>query len=213
MRFSVKDLNLSIDHETGTVKFQSLAFENAVFISRMAACCHSNGNAMNLLSPPWSISHVDMHQKQSSPNGNLIGASFEIKTNLPDVDVILRFKLSPDTAMGFIQLEINNDGDTPLSIEHLTSLDILPGNLHLGGAEVAEPAFYSNGWQSWSTTGAYGLGDKQRTSNLGLFQNPMVINSGTPKPKGRYWGSRQPGWPPGGISFPRKTFWQPGSAI
>ena len=185
MRFSVKDLNLIIDHETGTVKFQSLAFENAAFISRIAARCHSSGNAMNLLSPPWSIGHVDMYQKQSSPNGNLIGASFEIKTKLPGVDVILRLKLSPDTAMGFIQLEINNDGDTPLSIEHLTILDILPGNLHLGGAEVAEPAFYSNGWQSWSTTGTYGLGDKQRASNLGPFQNPMVINPGTPKPKGR----------------------------
>jgi len=80
-------------YETGTVKFQSLAFENAAFISRIAARCHSSGNAMNLLSPPWSIGHVDMYQKQSSPNGNLIGASFEIKTNLPGVDVILRLKL------------------------------------------------------------------------------------------------------------------------
>ena len=155
MQFSVKNLNLNIDHETGIVEFQSSAFENAAFISRMAVRCHSSGKTMNLLSPPWSISHVDMHQKQSTPNENLIGASFEINTNLPGVNVILRLKLSSDIAIGFIQLEINNHGDTPLSIERLTPLDILPGDLHLGDAEVAEPAIYSNGWQSWSYSGAY----------------------------------------------------------
>ncbi|MEA3325770.1 MAG: alpha-galactosidase [Chloroflexota bacterium] len=184
MQFSVKDLNLNIDHTTGTVEFQSSAFENAAFLSRNAVRCHSSGKTMNLLSPPWSIGHVDMHQKQSTPHGNLIGSSFEIKTNLPGVNVILRLKLSPDNAMGFIQLEIKNEGATPISIERLTTLDILPGDLHLGDAEIAEPAIYSNGWQSWSTTGAYGLGDKQRSSILGPFQNPMVINPGTPKPKG-----------------------------
>jgi len=179
MHFSVEDLNLSIDLDTSTVEFQSNAIENTAFRSRMAIRCQSNGKAFNLLSSPWSITHVEKDQKVSTPIGNLIGGTIEIKTNLPGVNVIFRLGLSPDIPMGFIQLEINNNGDKPLSIERLTILDIHPGDLHLGVANESDPAFFSNGWQSWSTTGAYGSGSKQRSSILGPFQNPMVINDTT----------------------------------
>ena len=42
---------------------------------------------------------------------------------------------------------------------------------------------FTNGWQSWSFSAGYGLSQKQRHSRLGFFQNPMIVNSGTPFPK------------------------------
>ena len=40
--------------------------------------------------------------------------------------------------------------------------------------------FFSNGWQSWSHSGAYRRDDAMRRSRLVLLQNPMVVNPGTP---------------------------------
>jgi len=47
--------------------------------------------------------------------------------------------------------------------------------------ELNQFAFFANGWQSWSSSGAYLSGSRMRRSNLGLLQNPMVINPGTPE--------------------------------
>ena len=40
--------------------------------------------------------------------------------------------------------------------------------------------FFSNGWQSWSYSGAYRGDERMRRSKLGFLQEPMVINPGTP---------------------------------
>jgi alpha-galactosidase len=53
--------------------------------------------------------------------------------------------------------------------------------LSAGGGD---PAFFSNGWQSWSSTGAYGWQERQRRTRLRFFTEPMRINAGTPQPRG-----------------------------
>ena len=40
--------------------------------------------------------------------------------------------------------------------------------------------FYSNGWQSWSTTGSYRPANRMRRTRLGFLQEPMVVNPYTP---------------------------------
>lgn len=55
------------------------------------------------------------------------------------------------------------------------------GHLVLG-AEVGDPAFFSNGWQSWNHTGTYGWHERQRPTRLGPFTAPMRVNAGTPHP-------------------------------
>lgn len=55
-------------------------------------------------------------------------------------------------------------------------------NLHLKeNQDINHFAFFANGWQSWSSSSAYLSGSRMRRSNLGLLQNPMVINPGTPE--------------------------------
>jgi alpha-galactosidase len=54
-------------------------------------------------------------------------------------------------------------------------------NLFLNQPAIKEHlSFFSNGWQSWSSTGSYNSGDKMRTTRLGILQEPMIFNPGTP---------------------------------
>ncbi len=184
MRFSVGDLYLDINQEAGTIECQSTTFEEAGIVSQIAVQCQSNSEQIDLISQPWSINQVNMDQP-STPVGNLVGATIELNTNLQGVVVILRVGLSQDIAMAFIQLEVRNGTDLPLSVENLTLLEVQSGKIRLGGQRVSNPAFFSNGWQSWSTTGTYRKGDQQRSSILGPFQNIMVTNAGTPTTKGQ----------------------------
>ncbi len=121
----------------------------------------------------------------SSPIGEAQISAFSYQTQLPGVSLIVRIGLAADQPFMLIQLEVSNQSDLPLAVEQLTPVDITSGALHLGIENTPKPVFYSNGWQSWSSTGAYSLGDRQRTSILGPFQSPMVFNPGTPKPKRR----------------------------
>jgi alpha-galactosidase len=45
-----------------------------------------------------------------------------------------------------------------------------------------EPAFFGNGWQSWSYAGVYGAEDHFRRTRLGPVRVPVDVNAGTPQP-------------------------------
>jgi alpha-galactosidase len=45
-----------------------------------------------------------------------------------------------------------------------------------------EPAFYANGWQSWSYSGVYGVHERFRRNRLSFLAAPMWVNAGTPQP-------------------------------
>ena len=47
---------------------------------------------------------------------------------------------------------------------------------------IASPAFFSNGWGSWNSTGVYGMNESFRTTRLGFLHAPMRVNAGTPQP-------------------------------
>jgi len=59
-------------------------------------------------------------------------------------------------------------------------LMIKPGDLSLGSPSPEMLTFYSNGWQSWSSTGIFKQGDKQHTSIISKFQSPQIYNPSTP---------------------------------
>jgi len=50
-------------------------------------------------------------------------------------------------------------------------------------AGPGQPAFFTNGWQSWGYTGALGAGDHYPYTRLGPFTTPMKVNRGTPQPR------------------------------
>jgi len=87
-------------------------------------------------------------------------------------------------------VEITNRSSQTMIIEQIALLETeKPDSYNVFFPEKdGRLAFYSNGWQSWSSSGAYMAGSRMRHSNLGFLQNPMVINPGTPgyRAKGKF---------------------------
>jgi alpha-galactosidase len=121
------------------------------------------------------------------------------------VRVIVTFLLPKDYPLLLWRLTLENRGRRPILVDRLEMLNIgfryapeagftpavvgalrgaRQGHLILA-SELGDPAFFSNGWQSWNHTGVYGWQEKQRRTRLGPFSEPMRINAGTPSPRRR----------------------------
>jgi alpha-galactosidase len=96
----------------------------------------------------------------------------------------VHFKFDESNLVFLWQVLIKNLSGEPVFIDKLTMLkprSLAQSNLAFCSQEnPADFRFYSNGWQSWSFTGAYSGGDRMRKSRLGLLQEPIVLNPGTP---------------------------------
>lgn len=84
---------------------------------------------------------------------------------------------------GLWKLSLYNEGSDPVWIAQIDLLDgsnpVTSHPLVLGSSPLPL-RFYLNGWQSWSYTGTLNTEQSMPRSRLGPFQNPMVLNAGTP---------------------------------
>jgi alpha-galactosidase len=104
----------------------------------------------------------------------------------------LDFALPVDGPLFFWRAELENRGSQPIWVERMELLRAghFPGSSPAGEVPASQlrglagqPAFFSNGWQSWSYTGVYGAQERFKRTRLGPFTAPMRVNAGTPQPK------------------------------
>ena len=103
----------------------------------------------------------------------------------------LSFRGSSDQAMLLWRCEVTNCTNRPITIDKIILLEPARAgqdNVDLGTGSNKDLAFFVNGWQSWSRSGAYAADSRMRQSRLGILQEPMVLNPGTPRlhSKGRF---------------------------
>ncbi len=177
---------LSIDPSTASLTFQSERSPHCKIQSRLNAAVKINGQRIDLLPPSWEILEQDEPVKRQSPSGTIAQTRLLLSTVLPGVTVTLRLGVTGDNSITILQMQIHNDSADTLILDQVTLMNTVPGSLSLGDADSnPDLTFYSHGWQSWSSTSAFRQGEKQHTSILKRFQNPMVVNPGTPQPKDR----------------------------
>ncbi|HSN93664.1 MAG TPA: alpha-galactosidase, partial [Anaerolineaceae bacterium] len=118
--------------------------------------------------------------RQAEP-GRTQFSGFELSyfDRLHKLDFVVELGLMLDQPMLLVRERLVNSGHNAVWPRRLFAGIIQRGKLHLG-AEEMEPTFYANGWQSWSPTATYRLGDKQERSWMGPIANPMIVNPGTP---------------------------------
>ena len=176
--------SLSIDPATGRLVFQPDNPKNCELTSHLNVSATIHGRQVDLLPENWSVLTVDKPVKRKLVFGNVTQNRIQLATTHPGVTLSLILSVTGNGSPVILQMEIQNDSADTLILERLTLLDIIPGDLILGdGDSSPEYSFYSQGWQSWSNTGAYKQDEKQPKSILKRFQIPMIINAGTPQPK------------------------------
>jgi len=102
----------------------------------------------------------------------------------------LTFALLEEQPIFCWRAALRNLGSRPVWIDRIDLLQVgqEEGSQVALHSQAGEMAFFSNGWQSWSYSGAYGAQASMRRSRLGPVQSPMGTNPATPiftKP-GRY---------------------------
>ncbi|MEN4011856.1 MAG: alpha-galactosidase [Bellilinea sp.] len=139
----------------------------------------------NILSQTWEPCTVETNQMLPTRLGSLNVVSIHSGEHPGGLWVEMQF--GQINALPFLlwRVLLHNRGEQPVWINRIELLRAggrKPGSMLVLGGEFSphHTWFYSNGWQSWSFTGAYSARDSMRRSNLGSFQRPMIINAGTP---------------------------------
>src|SRR5574340_1126193 len=130
----------------------------------------------------WDITSPS---EASSPHGPLIQVSARCPENDSGIQATITFALAQERPLFLWKIDLQNAGPEPVWLERIEFLRVggQPGFGTLdfpGDPAAARWSFFSNGWQSWSHTGAYLPGQAMRISRLGRLQQPMVVNAGTP---------------------------------
>jgi len=155
----------------------------------------------------WRLPHFSRPEKESSLHGPLQplqmtldpehdGLSYTITFALPDEHPFLLWKLNVENlgthsvyidriemlSVGFIY-QSRSGPRGMLDLSPSSDAERIGKRNHRLPHPPGELAFYSNGWQSWSYSGVYGMSERYKRTHLGPFTSPLRVNAGTPQPK------------------------------
>lgn len=148
---------------------------------------------------------VDHQRTVPSPHGPLRELELVSDPDINGISVRVTFSLAEKQPLMLSKIKVENGGNQPVYLDRLEFLNAgfvyvahaslplmkytgyrnisgLPNGSVRVSPDLGEPAFFSNGWQSWSYTGTYGLTDRFRRTRLGPLTSPMRVNAGTPHP-------------------------------
>lgn len=154
----------------------------------------------------WRNPQIQGPGEIDSPNGKLQTITVETGPDSNGLYFIIEFALAEDHPLFLWRLTVDNRSKYWIEIERLTLMQagffpkrkLLPNpgpltvkykSTPVGYGAVrphpdpGELAFFSNGWQSWSYSGTRGAQEKQISTRLGFFAEPMWYHAGTPRPK------------------------------
>lgn len=128
----------------------------------------------------------------TAPPGEAMHITLETGPDANGILCHLHFALPADSPLFFWRVGLENRGRQSVQVDRIELLRAghCPGNSQAGQAPASQllglakqPAFFSNGWQSWNYTGVFDAQEKFIRTRLGPFTAPMRVNAGTPQPK------------------------------
>ncbi len=150
----------------------------------------------------WPRCQLSESQTAQSPHGPM--QQVTLHTGPYDLGLLcsITFALPEQHPFLLLKVTLTNHGPRPILVDQIEMLNlgfinvhqpsdtrraIVEGQSSLGRLQFPtarlDPAFFSNGWQSWSHTGAYGAQDPYRRTHLGSIVSPMWYNASTPQPR------------------------------
>jgi alpha-galactosidase len=159
-------------------------------------------NALN----KWLQPEVSQDGQAASHHGTMQQIRLAIGPDVNGLKYTLTYALADKHPLMLWKLKINHQGEKPINIKHIELLSagffpvkrllpqagpiLLNFSIPPSGHGVIRPhpdpgelAFFSNGWQSWSHSGAFGSKERYRDTQLGFLSAQMWYNPGTTRPK------------------------------
>jgi alpha-galactosidase len=159
--------------------------------ARMLVDCRMDGKNRQFLSAGWQVLDEKSGTQSNPYHGLLQTIQFKIDGDGEGISFSLLFALCQERPLFLWKIAVHNQGTAPIEVERIEMLraggQSSQGSFQVSYATDPRYSFYSNGWQSWSYCGTYLPERTLRTTRLGFFQQPMVLNPGTPS-------LRQPGY-------------------
>jgi alpha-galactosidase len=175
----------SCDPDQG--KFSVRAADSHLHIENAGLAIHyrTNGRAKVLLASGWRPVRQETRWVDSAL-GRMQEMVFEAAPDATGIKAFVTFALPEETPLFVWKLAVENCGGRPVWLRRFELLrlrqavtSMLNDLLVCVGDEA--PAFYSQGWQSWSYSAVYGREQGQRMTRLPGIQTPLYANPGTPQ--------------------------------
>jgi len=179
---------------------QGLALQGARMSIRYRPAAALGGTRTALST--WPGCQLGEPQTAQSPHGPLQQVTLHSSLYELGLFCSLTFALPEEHPFLLLKVNLANRGTQPIRVDQIEMLNlgfinvrqpsdtrraITEGASSLGRLQFPtarpDPAFFSNGWQSWSHTGSYGMQDAYRRTRLGPVVSPMWYNASTPQPR------------------------------
>lgn len=179
-------LQLSIDPSSASWNLTAREDDRIALESAGMRVTYRLGSKRYTALQEWLSPHISESEAIPSPHGELHLLEMTCNPDTRGLAIKLFFAVSAAHPFLYWKLELENRSNQPLEIERIDVLRLDPA---AGGRIFSRPplnpAFFSNGWQSWSYCGVYGAGDQFHRTRLGPLRAPTDVNQGTRQPSRR----------------------------
>lgn len=120
-------------------------------------------------------------------HGDVETLTLNLAADVNGMSARLEFGIVLEYPLVIWRVELINQGTHPVELDIIHLLHLNPSDGGVinwpQGKTQSDLGFFSNGWQSWSSSQWYPADGRMNASKLGALQLPMIKNPGTPLPK------------------------------
>lgn len=150
------------------------------------------GRSYRNLFEAWNVAIEEAFDGMDSHLGKMKQLSLLIEPNEHKLSCQITFALPEQYPFLTWKISLRNNGDHPVWVDQIDMLRAgdkaqmrgrgAESYIHFGKVDSGRDyGFFSNGWQSWAFTAAYGSNEAQRQTRLGSIQSALCVNQGTPQ--------------------------------
>lgn len=176
-------LKLTVNLQDANWRLANKRDESIGLLNARTRALYRGGSSRMSPTPDWSSARVVETDEFSPHHGHLDLLEVQIRPENGELSQTITFALPDDYPFLLWKIGLHNQGTQAIYVSRLDMLRIEPsfdGSIFTN--PPFSPAFFSNGWQSWSYCGVFGATDRFRRTRLGPLRAPTDYNSGTVQP-------------------------------
>ncbi len=159
--------------------------------SRLRLEYRVGGKKVSTPTGAWQVNSTRRSTERLTTQGDTEIIHFELAQDGNGIALALDFGIVREYPLILWKASVKNQGSQPVRIERMMQLDLNSRTGKVDFEKARKPSdmgFFTNGWQSWSTTQWYPADEPMQISRLGSAQLPMIQYAGTPllKKKGHF---------------------------